>query len=128
MSRRYWSSEPSSYEDFFVTGGMRTTGTGTRLGRVRVRRGTATETTYLKKHTARQDEPIAPGLRSIVVQLVDALAQAIPPDPGEPRESMCRVGSVAVVDDEGTTLHERVGEEAPVPAVARGVPVVTKQD
>src|SRR5687768_10269516 len=56
------------------------------------------------------------------------LAQPVPANPREPREAVRGVGIVAVVDDERTTLHQRVGDEPPVSAVTRVVAIVTEHE
>src|SRR5207253_5968401 len=56
------------------------------------------------------------------------LAQTIPPDASEPGEIGGGVGRVAVVDHERASFHERVGNESPVPAVARVVSVVAEHE
>src|SRR5688572_21403238 len=59
---------------------------------------------------------------------LDQLAQSAPPNSGEPRETLRRIRCVTVIDHEGAALHERIGDEPPVPAVARVVAIVSEHE
>src|SRR5919108_3779746 len=107
MSRRYWSSDPSSYDDFLcVVTPIRAPAPRCDL----TARGTRGVT----------DDDSGPS--------VNAFSKAPPPDIGEPRKSMRGLTRVTVIDDEWLTLHQTVGDEAPIAAIVRVVPVVAKHE
>src|ERR671929_570837 len=111
MSRRYWSSDPSSYDDFLCDGtAIRTaapaSGQHDRAGQ----RGWALRTT--------NDER----------ELADASTNAAPPDVRDPGELVRRVSLVAVIDNQRPALHQGIRNEAPVPAVVRIVPIVAEHE
>src|SRR5215204_1269681 len=58
----------------------------------------------------------------------NALPEPLPADTGEPGKALGRIRRVAVVDHEGTTLHERIRHKPPVTAVEGVVPVVPEHE
>src|SRR5215208_8064179 len=61
--------------------------------------------------------------------LANSLTQSRPTNVREPGEAAVRaVRRVAVVDHEGSPLHQGVRHEAPIPAVERVVPVVAEHE
>src|SRR2546423_3325558 len=112
MSRRYWSSEPSSNEDFLLFGVVAIRGRflGTAASPRRVTRGGARGPTM-----------------SWCLISMHALAEPHPTDVGQPGE-ISRVGSEAEVHDLRTPTQQRVGDEAPIPAVEGVVAVVAEYE
>src|SRR5687768_14567059 len=107
MSRRYWSSDPSSYDDFrCVVTPIRAPAPRCDLA-ARGTRGIA-------------DDDSGPS--------VNAFSKAPPPDVGEPRNSMRWLTRIAVIHDERLAFHQGVWHEAPIAAVVRVVPVVAQHE
>src|SRR4051812_41845029 len=61
-------------------------------------------------------------------RLLDALAEAIPPDVRQPGKSVDGIRCVTVVNHEGLPLHQRICDESPVAAVERIVAVVAEDE
>src|SRR5919109_3595819 len=112
MSRRYWSSDPSSYEDFRC-------GVGVPL--IRAPAPSARDSC--------RDMP-REGRRRVGAPFLSLypFSEPLPPNSSEPGEAFRGVGSIAVVDHERATLDERVRYEAPVPAVEGVVPVIAQAE
>src|SRR5688500_3907393 len=107
MSRRYWSRDPSSYDDFrCVVTPIRAPAPRCDLA-ARGTRGIA-------------DDDSGPS--------VNAFSKAPPPDVGDPRNSMRWLTRIAVIHDERLAFHQGVWHEAPIAAVVRVVPVVAQHE
>src|SRR5918992_3788940 len=112
MSRRYWSSDPSSYEDFRC-------GLGFPL--IRAPAPSARDSCRDETREGRRRDG-APFLS------LNRFSEPLPPNSREPGEAFRGVRCIAVVDRERATLDERVRHEAPVPAVEGVVPVVAEDE
>src|SRR5918993_5484706 len=95
MSRRYWSSEPSSNDDFLLFGvvAMRVV-----PGMQRLRGRAAVE-------AEGECRPSSSGS----TDLVHALAEPRPSDMGQPRETGGGIGREAEVDDLRPAAKQRIG-------------------
>src|ERR687884_2111247 len=114
MSRRYWSRDPSSYADFRC-------GLGVPLIRAPAPSSRDSSRDVTREGRRRPDD--APLDLSVY-----PLPEPVPADSREPGEAFRGVRRIAVVDHERPALHERIGDEAPVPAVEGVVPVVAEDE
>src|SRR5687767_11867318 len=110
MSRRYWSSDPSSYPDF--------------LPGVTAIRGAAPWVLRRGWVAARSRDVIDPagppgaGSRSSRIacsRSANTLEDSMPPDLRQPRNVVRRIRPVAVVHEHRAAAQQRIGDEAPVP-------------
>src|SRR5689334_21144009 len=99
MSRRYWSSEPSSDADFLFD-----------------------ELAAIRPTRAMRDVPCD------CIASAHPLAEASPANAGEPRRGLRAVWCVAVIHDQRTPADVPGGDEAPVAAVLRVVAVVAERE
>src|SRR6476659_8985634 len=99
MSRRYWSSEPSSDADFLFD-----------------------ELAAIRPTRAMGDLP------DDDIASAHPLAEASPANAGEPRRGFRAVWCIAVIHDERPTAHVLGGDEPPVAAVLRVVAIVAQRE
>src|SRR4051812_38097753 len=113
MSRRYWSSEPSSNDDFLLFG----------VVAIRAIPGDGGP-------AARDAGRGKAGTTGVVGRAISmhALAEPRPANVGQPGELGGGVGRVAEVDDLRTPTQQRGGDEPPIPAVERVVPIVAQHE
>src|SRR5687767_7944167 len=113
MSRRYWSSDPSSYADFRC-------GPGVPLIR---------EPGFFSSRDSTRDEACDERRRVDARFLsVYPFSEPLPSNSREPGEALRGVRRIAVVDHERATLDERVRHETPIPAVEGVVPVIAQDE
>src|SRR5688572_284730 len=113
MSRRYWSSEPSSYADFRC-------GPGVPLIR---------EPAFFSSRDSTRDEACEGRRRVDALFLsVYPFSEPLPSNSREPGKALRGVRCIAVVDHERATLDQRVRYKAPIPAVEGVVPVVAEDE
>src|SRR5919205_3285118 len=113
MSRRYWSREPSSYADFRC-------GLGVPLIRA-----PAPSSRDSSRDVAREERRRVDALLDLSVY---PFPEPVPADSREPGEAFRGIRRIAVVDHERPAFHERIGDEAPVPAVEGVVPIVAEDE
>src|SRR5918999_2454471 len=112
MSRRYWSSDPSSYEDFRWG-----------LGFPLIRAPAPSARDSCRDETREGRRRVGAPFLSLY-----PFSEPLPPNSREPGEALRGVGWPGVVDYERATLDERVRHETPVPAVEGVVPVVAQDE
>src|SRR5918997_4273388 len=113
MSRRYWSSDPSSYADFRCEPG------------VPLMRAPA----FFSSRDSTRDDACE-GRRRVgpFFLSVYPFSEPLPSNSREPGEALRGIRRIAVVDHERATLDERVRHETPIPAVEGVVPVISQDE
>src|SRR3712207_2582488 len=103
MSRRYWSSDPSSDEDLrddVVTAIDSCSSARGPTAQRRAQRASGGTEHVARRRTRPPPHPLG------YYDLSNALPEPLPADTGEPRETLRAVGGVAVVDQDGAAAHE----------------------
>src|SRR6185312_2416693 len=131
MSRRYWSNEPSSYDDFLLpVAAIRTAapcaaGPEARDGEWSAHgRNDQVRRERWGDRVERRERTNAGS--SCGVGLSNPLTQPRPADVREPGKRVYGIGRIAVINHHRAALEQGVRNEAPIPAVQRVVPIVSQ--
>src|SRR6185437_9482436 len=136
MSRRYWSNEPSSYDDFLLpVAAIRTAapcaaGHEARAGEWSARTGGTSRSGgndgAIESNEGNGRTRGRAAGSSCEVELSNPLTQPRPADVREPGQRVYGIGRIAVINHHRAALEQGVRNEPPIPAVQRVVPIVSQ--